>query len=122
MRPYKYVAIAIAVGAAIVISTAQTSPKGKELFETRCSGCHALDTDKEGPRLRGVHGRAAAAVSAFEYSDALKQSRIEWNDRTLNEWLTDPDKLVPGNGMAFRVQSADERAAIVAYLKQLSAR
>jgi cytochrome c len=120
MRPYNYAFAAIAVAATLVISTAQTSPKGKQLFEARCSGCHSLDTDKEGPRLRGVHGRAAASVASFEYSDALKQSRIEWNDQTLNQWLSDPDKLVPGNGMAFRVQSAEERSAIIAYLKQIS--
>jgi cytochrome c2 len=28
-----------------------------------------------------------------------------------------PDALVPGTDMAFRVVSADERAAIIAYLK-----
>src|SRR5215831_15099653 len=122
MRPYKYMAAAIAVAAATVISTAQTSPKGQQLFESRCTGCHSLDTDKEGPRLRGVYGRAAAAVPSFEYSDALKQSKIEWKDQTLDEWLTDPDKRVPGNGMAFRVQNAEERAAVIAYLKQVSGR
>jgi cytochrome c len=122
MRPHKYVSAVIVVAAAIVIATAQTSSKGKQLFESRCTGCHSLDTDKEGPRLRGVYGRAAASVSSFEYSEALKASKIEWNDQTLDEWLTDPDKRVPGSGMAFRVQSADERAAVIAYLKQVSGR
>jgi cytochrome c len=121
MRPYKYVAVAIAVAVVIVISAAQTSSKGKQLFESRCTGCHSLDTDKEGPRLRGVYGRAAGSVSSFEYSEALKASKIEWNDQTLDQWLTDPDKRVPGNGMAFRVQNAEERAAIIAYLKQITA-
>jgi len=121
MRQFKYVA-AIGAVVAIVILSAQTSPRGKQLFETRCAGCHSLDSDKEGPRLRGVYGRAAASVPSFEYSDPLKQAKIEWNDDTLNEWLTGPDKRVPGSGMATRVQSADDRAAIIAYLKQISAR
>ena len=28
--------------------------QGRDLFAKRCSGCHALDSDKEGPRLGGV--------------------------------------------------------------------
>jgi len=119
-RRYRLMAAATVV-AAITISSAQTSGKGKQLFESRCAGCHSLDADKEGPRLRGVYGRAAASVPSFEYSEALKGSKIEWNDQALNEWLTDPDKRVPGSGMAFRVQNADERAAIIAYLKEVPA-
>ena len=45
---------------------AQTAEKqGKDLFEKRCGGCHALDRDKEGPRLGGVYGRAAAPVGGL---------------------------------------------------------
>ena len=99
---------------------AQSAPDGKELFERRCGGCHALDRDKGGPRLRGVFGRAAGAVTSFEYSDALKNSTIEWNETTLDEWLTDPEARLPGNDMGFRVQKAEERSAIIAYLKQNS--
>jgi cytochrome c len=112
---------AAAVVAVITISSAQTTGKGKQLFESRCTGCHSLDADKEGPRLRGVYGRTAGSVPSFEYSDALKQSKIEWHDQALNEWLTDPDKRVPGSGMAFRIQSMEERAAVIAYLKDVSA-
>jgi cytochrome c len=96
---------------------AQTSGAGKELFEKRCGGCHALDRDKEGPRLRGVYGRAAASMDSFQYSDALKKSKIVWTDETLDQWLTDTEKLVPNNDMSFRVEKADERREIIGYLK-----
>ena len=99
----------------------QQPPAGKDLFAKRCGGCHALDRDKEGPRLGGVYGRAAAALDSFAYSEALKKSKIEWNDGTLERWLADPDQLVPGNDMAFHVEKADERSAIIAYLKENSA-
>jgi cytochrome c2 len=100
---------------------AQTTGKhGKELFEKRCGGCHAMDRDKEGPRLGGVYGRTAASVSTFEYSAALQKSKITWTEETLEKWLTDPDKLVPDNDMPFHVPSADERREIIAYLKQLA--
>ncbi len=100
---------------------AKTSGKqGKELFEKRCGGCHALDRDKEGPRLGGVYGRAAASITSFEYSAGLQNSNLTWMDETLNKWLIDPQKLVPDNDMTFHVQSADERREIIAYLKQTS--
>ncbi|HKE21151.1 MAG TPA: c-type cytochrome [Bryobacteraceae bacterium] len=93
------------------------APTGKELFEKRCGGCHSLDTDKEGPRLRSVYGRAAAA-SSFPYSDALKKSQLTWDDQTLNRWLADSEKLVPGADMTIRVDKPAEREAIIAYLKE----
>jgi cytochrome c len=100
----------------------QAPPSGKDLFAKRCGGCHALDRDKEGPRLGGVYGRAAASVDSFAYSDALKKSKIEWNGGTLDRWLTDPDKVAPNNDMAFHVESAAERRAIIDYLKENSPR
>ena len=98
------------------------SPNDKELFERRCGGCHALDRDKEGPRLGGVYGRVAGTVDSFEYSDALKKSKIIWNDESLERWLTDPEQFVPNNNMAFHLEKAGERRDIIAYLKKASGR
>jgi cytochrome c len=103
-----------------VAGRAQVGATGKDLFEKRCGGCHALDREKEGPRLGGTYGRAAASVSSFQYSEALKKSGIVWKDDTLDRWLAGPDQLVPDNDMAFRVDKPDERRAIIAYLKQSS--
>lgn len=95
----------------------QAAPPGKDLFDRRCSGCHALDKDKEGPRLGNVFGRPAASIATFQYSDALRKSRLTWNAEALDKWLTDPDKLVPDTDMNFRVPTASERAAIIEYLR-----
>lgn len=103
-----------------IAGPAQTAANGKGLFEKRCGGCHALDRDKEGPRLRGVYGRVAGAVGSFQYSDALKKSKITWTEERLDKWLTDTEKLVPDNDMSFHVESADERGEIIAFLKQSS--
>jgi cytochrome c len=103
-----------------IAGRAQTAEGGKELFEKRCGGCHALDRDKQGPRLRGVYGRSAGSVDSFQYSDALKKSKIKWTDETLEKWLTDTEKLIPDNDMTFHVERSDERAEIIAYLKQNS--
>jgi cytochrome c len=95
----------------------QPPANGKELFERRCGGCHALDRDKEGPRLGGVYGRVAGSIDSFEYSDALKKSKILWNDQSLEKWLADPERFVPNNNMAFHLEKAGERRDIIAYLK-----
>ena len=93
---------------------------GKEIFDGKCSKSHTLDKDKEGPRLRGVYGRQVATVPSFQYSDSLKAAKFTWDDTTLDKWLTDPDAMVPDNDMAFHLESASDRKAVIAYLKSLS--
>ena len=104
----------------LVLLPAQDPARGRELFEKRCTGCHALDKVKEGPPLGGVYGRTAGSVSTFAYSDALKQAQITWDAGSLNRWLTDPEAFIPGNDMGFQLNKPDERAHIIAYLKQIS--
>ena len=103
-------------------SRAAVPADGRALFEKRCGGCHALDRDKEGPRLGGVYGRTAGSIASFQYSEALKNSKIIWMDDTLERWLTDTEKLVPNNDMSFHVQSPDDRKAIIDYLKMTSSK
>jgi cytochrome c len=115
-------AFALLVGGSTLSPSGQAQPlaNGQELFERRCGGCHSLDRDKEGPRLGGVYGRTAGTIDSFQYSDALKKSGITWNDESLDQWLTDPERVVPGNDMAFHLEKADERRQIIAYLKEKS--
>lgn len=94
--------------------------RGKEVFQRRCTGCHALDENREGPHLRGVYGRQAGSVSGFDYSAALKQSHLQWNEQSLERWLTDPDAFIPGNNMDFHVVKAQERTDLIAFLKTMS--
>jgi cytochrome c len=91
---------------------------GKAVFEKRCTGCHALEADREGPRLAGVFGRKAGSVAGFTYSAGLKNLGVTWNDATLEKWLSDPDIVVPDNNMSFSVPKAEERRDLIAYLKQ----
>jgi len=94
--------------------------EGKEVFSRRCSGCHALDGDKEGPRLRGVFGRKAGSVAGFRYSEALRRSRIVWDEGLLEKWLENTEAVVPENDMEFRVANPAERRALVEYLKSVA--
>ena len=92
--------------------------RGKAVFEKRCTGCHAMDGDREGPRLAGVFGRKAGSVPGFNYSAGLKNSGITWNEATLEKWLSDPDNLVKDTTMDFHVPKAQERSDLIAYFKR----
>ena len=101
------------------LAKAQNAEHGKELFERRCTACHGLDKNKEGPRLRGVYGRMSGSVPSFPYSDGVKAAHITWDAMSLDKWLTDTEKLIPNNDMGIQIAKAEERADIIAYLKQL---
>jgi cytochrome c len=92
--------------------------RGNALFEKRCTGCHALTQNHEGPHLQGVYGRTSGAVANFAYSAALKRAHIVWDETSLEKWLADPDALIPGNDMDFLVANPQERRDLVSYLKQ----
>lgn len=123
MQAGRIVAATGALGAILALTSGAASApdagRGGRLFEKRCTGCHALDQLKAGPPLRGVFGSGAARDARFPYSDALKRAGITWNEASLDGWLTDPDSLVPGTDMSFRLDNAAERADIIAYLKRL---
>jgi len=93
---------------------------GQELFTQRCTACHALDHNKTGPMLGGVVGRAAGSVAGYLYSPALKTVALTWSADKLDDWLTDPQKLVPGARMPVRVLDAPSRRDIIAYLQKVA--
>jgi cytochrome c len=94
--------------------------RGKAVFTRRCTGCHAMTEDREGPRLQGVYGRISGEVAGFVYSPALKKAHIVWNSSTLEQWLTDPDTVVPGNNMEFPVAKPQDRSDLISFLQQSS--
>lgn len=105
------------------VSTAQTnsSPdRSKEVFRKSCAGCHSVKCNRQGPKLEGLFGRTAGSVSDFDYTPQLKASGIVWTEETLNAFLADPNKLVPGTAMAGwgEVANANERKDLIAYLRR----
>jgi cytochrome c len=61
-----------ASGSEATLAWEGNAAQGKAVFEKRCTGCHAMDVDREGPRLSGVFGRKAGSVPGFTYSTGLK--------------------------------------------------
>lgn len=92
--------------------------RGKVVFDKRCTGCHSMEINGEGPKLAGVYGRKAGSVPGFDYSQGLRNSGLTWNDATLEKWLSGPDALIPDAKMDFYVPKAGERRDLIAYLKR----
>lgn len=94
--------------------------KGKRVFN-KCKSCHELTTEKNkiGPNLVGIIGRKAGSVPGFKYSSAMQNSGIVWDEKTIDTYITDPKKFVPGNKMVLApIKKADQRADLIAYIKE----
>ena len=95
--------------------------KGKAVFAI-CAGCHVLSGPSfTAPALAGVVGRRAGTAPGFEYTQALIGSGLVWNAETLDRFLADPSKAVPGTAMFNSVPDAQDRADVIAYLKTVPA-
>ena len=85
-----------------------------------CKACHSVEPGKNGigPTLAGVFGDKAATVPGFEFSEAMKDSGLTWNQANLDRFLADPRGVVPGTKMAFGgVADAAKRQAIIDWIK-----
>ena len=98
---------------------AQDVETGKQTFAA-CAPCHAPDQNGVGPKLGGVFNRAAGSVEGFRYSRAMKNSKIVWDQKSLDAYLAEPQKSVPGNLMPFSgIADAKKRGDLIAYLATL---
>jgi len=104
-------------------SAAGDPVNGEKIFK-RCQACHVINQEQNrvGPYLHGVIGRHAGMATGFNYSPAMKAHDVVWDDAELDKYLADPKGSVPGNKMAFPgLKKPEERADVIAYLKQASA-
>jgi cytochrome c len=88
----------------------------------QCAACHSTERGEHGigPSLAGVFGRRAGTAAGFEFTQAMKDSGLTWNQAGLDRYLTDPRGVVPGTTMAYNgVKDAAQRQAVINYLKTL---
>lgn len=95
---------------------------GLTLYQSRCASCHSMDYNGTGPAHKGVFGRKAGSAPGYLYSAAVKASHIVWTEKTLDRWLKNPEKFIPRQKMGIRVDDAQDRADLIAYLKQESSK
>jgi cytochrome c2 len=110
-----------APGLTLLSAGAVADEPGEALFKKNCAICHTVEAGKNklGPSLFGIVGRKAGSVPGFSYSEANKKSGDTWDEETLDAYLTDPRKFMPGTKMIFAgLKDSESRKALVEYLKQ----
>jgi cytochrome c len=91
---------------------------GTAIYE-RYVACHAFEYNRTGPCHCCPFGQRAGTVPGFQYSAAMRQSNIVWNEQTLDVFLESPMTAVPGTSMGYAgIADAGERKALIAYLKK----
>lgn len=116
-----WIVVAASACANAAAPAAGDSKRGAEIY-TRCAACHALEYNRTGPKHCGVVGRKSGTVPGFDYSPAMKRAMLTWDEKTLDRFLADPLKTVPGTTMTYAgVPDPQERADLVAYLREAGA-
>lgn len=93
---------------------------GQRIY-TQCTGCHAPEYHRTGPKHCGLTGRRAGSDEGFEFTPAMKDSGIIWTKATLDQFLKAPLDVVPGTSMGFAgIASTKDRAQLIAFLATLT--
>lgn len=126
MRP-RWLSVALGLASCLLAAVASAAPdtaalaRGEQVY-ARCAGCHSIEGNRTGPQHCGLFGRRAGTAPGYDsYSKAMRASGFVWDEKSLNVFLKDPMKVVPGTAMGYAgVKDDGERADLIAWLKQAS--
>ena len=95
---------------------------GQTVFAARCAACHSTkpDDNKIGPSLAGIVGSKSGTVPGFNFSTAMKEANLTWDDANLDKYLANPNGFVHGTKMFVNLPSETDRENVVAYLNTLN--
>ncbi len=124
--PMRALVILLALTMASPVLAEAEGDHGRNVFK-KCKSCHQIGegaTDRVGPNLNGVLGRAAGAIEGFRYSKAMiaaAKDGLVWDIDTLDAYLTKPRDYMKGTRMSFRgLKDARDRSTVIAYLAEAS--
>jgi cytochrome c len=115
-------AAAVALGS---LAPAGADPaRGERVFQ-RCFACHSVVAGEDrlpGPNLRTVVGRRAGTLPGYRFSPALIEAGargLVWTRATLDVYLADPDRFIPGTEMGMPgLREADDRRDVIDFLER----
>src|SRR6266705_2557795 len=123
VRSCQYGAVIAGLVVGIEARAAGDAARGVKVFQA-CMACHSVQPDEHmtGPSLAHIWNRKAGTVEDFlRYSDAMKKSGVAWNDASLDKWLANPQRFLPGTSMSFAgIREAKDRRDVIAYLQSVS--
>lgn len=105
----------------ISVRAASDAAVGKQIYDTRCLGCHGDEKTAGtiGPSLVGIVGRKAGTGESGVHSRALMESGIRWDEASLRRFLAAPSKQVPGTIMPVSVSDPQQIDDLLAYLRMI---
>lgn len=116
--------VPVVVALSPAAAQAQDAANGEKVF-AQCRACHQIGPTAKnavGPHLNGLIGRKAGTVEGYNYSPAIKNSGLTWDEATFSEYIKDPKAKVPGTKMVYAGLKDEKRIAdLIAYLKQFDA-
>ena len=126
MSTWQWIAAAACSSALFALvqpAAAGDASRGAKVFQA-CIACHSAVPGEHltGPSLGDVWHRKAGTAKGFtRYSPALARANVTWDEATLDKWLADPQKFIPGTTMAFAgLKEPKDREDVIAYLRAVS--
>jgi cytochrome c len=94
---------------------------GEKVFVTHCAVCHATTPgeNKVGPSLAGIVESKSGTVPGFDFSAAMKDANVTWDDANLDKFLANPAGFVHGTKMFVNLPNETDRQNAIAYLNTL---
>jgi cytochrome c len=94
---------------------------GEKVFTARCAVCHATapGENKVGPSLAGIVGSKGGTVPGYDFSSAMKDASVAWDDANLDKYLANPTEFIHGTKMFINLPSEIDRQNVIAYLNTL---
>lgn len=117
----RYTVLLVSLVAATASFADGDAAKGERVFK-KCAACHSADPGqrKPGPHLQNIWDRPAASVEGFNYSSAMQEAALVWDEAALRAFLRDPKGTVPRTKMSFRgITKEEDLTNLLAYLKGL---
>ena len=124
MTKSKLIVAVVFCVASMTPGLAQDLDAGATSFK-KCAPCHDVGEtakNKVGPLLNGLSGRKTGTIAGYNYSDANKNSGIEWGEKSFLDYIKDPKAKIPGTKMVFPgIKNENEAKILWAYLSQFGA-